>query len=213
MPIINNIGSLKNDLENNGWHMTAFQFNYNGVYDVLFENNEDFEKRKNPYASVTLTFIDTNSINRIYTIEANQVRMFFNAKDFREFFKIKYSDNLGDVFKQFFDKFVQIVPSKMPNTLSQRQNDEIDHCLASREGHNPNAIYCYDARRLGKRDGKQMHRSIFISNLTHRKKPDLFEYFKNESTVTFYYSDNSNDELTDIQIINKFIEREKNYRW
>lgn len=63
MPIINNIGSLKNDLENNGWHMTAFQFNYNGVYDVLFENNEDFEKRKNPYASVTLTFIDTYSDN------------------------------------------------------------------------------------------------------------------------------------------------------
>ena len=37
MPIINNIGFLKQDLRENGWHMTAFLFKYKNVeYDVLF---------------------------------------------------------------------------------------------------------------------------------------------------------------------------------
>lgn len=208
MTILNNIGKLRADLIKNGYHMTAFEFRYNGTYDVLFENNDNLDKRDNPYASVILTFIDTDNFDRRYTIEANQIRLFFNPKDFREFFKIKFSNNLGNVFRQFFDKFVAIVPSTVPERLNQRQNNAIDRCLAQRGGHNPDAIYCYDARRLSKRNEKQMYRSIFISNLTQRKKPELYEYFKNEPTVTFYYSPNREDELTDKQIIEKFIARE-----
>lgn len=210
--IINNIGKLRSDLIRHDWHMTAFPFTYNGVgYDVLFENNDNLYQRINPYASVTLHFIDNKNLNRIYDIEANQVRMFFNPKEFREFFGIKYVENLGNVFQQFFNRFLEFVPPVVPNNLSQQQNNEIDKCLAARGGHNPNAIYCYDARRLGKQNGRQMHRSLFISNLTQRRNPILYQYFQDEKTVTFYFSPNPNDARNDREIIHSFSIRESNH--
>ena len=212
MPIINNIGFLRNDLISHGWHMTAFGFHYNGEeYDVLFENNEDIKDRKNKYATVVLHFIDTGDPNRVYSVESNQAKMFFEPKAFREYFRIQYANNLGDIFQQFFSRFLTFVPQSVPVHLNERQNLEIDHCLAGRGGHDPNAIYCYDARRLGKNkmSGKQEHRSIFISNLTQRRKPALYAKFENETTVTFYYSPNPLDELEDIAIIDKFVQREK----
>lgn len=208
MNIINNIGYLKQDLRNNGWHMTAFIFKYKGTeYDVLFEDIDNLSK-KNMYASVKLTFIDIEHSDRTYSVEANQNKMFFQPKEFRNFFGIEYSKNLGDIFKQFFDGFINIVPAKVPLILNSRQSNEIDKCLAQHGSRDPNAIYCYDARRLGERDGTQLHRSIFITNLTKRRKPDLYEYFKNESTVTFFYSPNAADELSTTDIIKRFTERE-----
>lgn len=190
--------------------MTVLLFEYNHIsYDVLFEINTNIKNRKNPYASILLTFIDINEPERIYEVEANQKQMYFDPKEFRAFFRIKYSRNLGNIFNQFFSLFLMYVPPTAPENINERQNSEIDHCLAQRGGHDPNAIYCYDARRLGKRDGRQMFRSIFISNLTERRKPELFNMFKNEPTVTFYYSSNPNDELDWIEILNNFRRREK----
>lgn len=208
MSMINNIGYLKQDLRNNDWHMTAFLFQYkNTEYDVLFEDIDNLSK-KNPYASVKLTFIDIDHPDRTYAVETNQVKIFFDVKEFRNFFRIEYSTNLGNIFDQFFQSFLKFVPATAPLKLNDRQNNEIDRCLAENGNHNPNAIYCYDARRLGKRDGSQLHRSIFISNLTKRRKPDLYKYFKNEPTVTFFYSPNAEDELPTTEIINKFTKRE-----
>lgn len=207
MPVINNIGALKLNMRENGWHMTAFSFNYKQIqYDVLFEDLDNIAK-KNKYASVKLTFIDIDNPERTYSIEANQMQMYFDPKTFREFFGIEYSNNLGNIFRQFYDYFVTFVPPVAP-TLNVRQNNEIDRALAQNDNRDPNAIYCYDARRLGIKNGKQMNRSIFISNLTKRRKPKLYGYFEDEPTVTFYYSPNPADELFDTEIIRKFTLRE-----
>ena len=214
MKITNNIGYLLKDLRDNGYHMTAFSFKYKEIeYDVLFEDNGNIDERKNRYAIVVLTFIDTNNPSRKYTLWCNQNRLIFNnTREFRDFFGIEYTTNLGDIFKQFYNYFVSFVPNKIPIT-NKRQNMEIDRHLASRDGkRDPNAIYCYDVRRLGKRNNKQSHRSIFISNLTKRRKPKLFEMLKNDSTITFYYSPNENDELTDEELINKFRKNEEKRR-
>lgn len=208
MPIINNIGALKQNLRENGWHMTAFEFQYKRIeYDVLFEDLDNLKKKERK-ASVRLTFIDTFQPNRIYSVEANQYQMFFTPKEFREYFGIKYSPNLGDVFKQFYDRFIDFVPAAANEHLNDRQNNEIDRALAQNGTRDPNAIYCYDARRLGKRDGNQMHRSIFISNLTKRKKPNLYAHFERETTITFFFSPDPTKELSTIEIINNFAKRE-----
>lgn len=208
MPIINNIGYLKQDLRDKGWHMTAFLFNYKGTeYDVLFEDIDNLSK-KNKYASVKLTFIDIANPCRTYAVEVNQYKIIFQPREFRDFFGIEYSANLGNIFNQFFERFLTFVPATVPLNLNERQNNEIDRCLAQNGNRDPNAIYCHGTRRLGKREGRQMHRSVFISNLTKRRKLDLYEYFENESTVTFLYSSNPEDELSTPEIINKFTIRE-----
>lgn len=206
---INNLGKLKADLISRGWHMTAFLFQYNGVdYDVLFENIDNLLHKKEQYASVLLTFIDINNANRSYQFEANQLKMFIDVKEFREFFGIEYSLNLGDVIAQFYDYFLEHIPTTATLNLPERQKDEMARRLAQNEKRDPNAIYCYDARRLGLRDGKQMNRSVFISNLTEIRKPELFRYFANEPSVTFYFSPDPEKELSDIEIIDNFRARE-----
>lgn len=211
--IINNIGRLKDDLKKNNWHMTAFVFFYKGrAYDVLFENNENIETRKEKLASVLLTFIDTENPKRQLITEANQIKMYADARSIREFFNIAYSNNLGDILKQLFSYFVSFVPATIPPILEPRLEVEINQRLASRGAHNPNAIYCYDARRLGKKNGEQMHRSIYIDNLTRRRRPELYNYFAAEKTVTFFYSEDPADELQDIDIIDRFAMREASRR-
>lgn len=212
MKIINNIGELRANLRQRGWHMTAFSFNYKSVeYDVLFEDIDNITKT-NQYASVKLHFIDIANSDRTYTMEANQRGLIIdNKKEFREFFGIAYSQNLGDVFKQFFWHFLRFVPKTAPENLNIRQNNEIDRCLASCDGHDPNAIYCYDVRRLGSHDGKQMHRSIFIANLTERRYPRLYKYFANEKEVTFYYTSDPKKEKSFNELIHQFTMHEANY--
>lgn len=57
--------------------MTAFMFNYKQIqYDVLFEDIDNILK-KEKFASVKLTFIDINNPERVYSVEANQYKMFF----------------------------------------------------------------------------------------------------------------------------------------
>ena len=211
---INNMDSLLYDLRKHGYHMTAFRFNYNGYnYIVLFEDNGNIEERRNRYASVVMTFIDDNNPDRRLVVEANRSKLLFtNVREFREFFGIRYSDNLGDIFKQFFERLLLFVPPEVLPELDDQMEIEIIRTLGGRGARNPNAIYCYDARRLGERDEKQMHRSIFISNLTEMRKPQLFEYFRDEPTVTFYYSPNAEDELDDIEIIHRFEVRESKRR-
>lgn len=97
--------------------------------------------------SVKLTFIDINTPERTYSIEANQLQMYFDPKTFREYFGIEFSKNLGNIFRQFFDYFVTFVPPVAP-TLNIRQNKEIDRALAQNGNRDSNAIFCYDARRL-----------------------------------------------------------------
>ena len=211
----NNLALLLYDLRQHGYHMTAFKFKYNGsAYIVLFEDNGNIEDRRNRFALVVLTFIDLASPDRRIVVEANRAQLIFaSAEEFRKFFGIRYSNNLGDIFKQFYDRLLEFIPPTAPEHLDKELEIEVARTLASRGQHNPYAIYCYDARRLGKRNGSQMHRSIFISNLAELRKRNLYDYFRLETTVTFYFSTNPEDELDDIDIINRFIARENDRRY
>ena len=71
MKVLHNVKELLHSLRKNGWHITAFEFFYNGhEYVVVFEdlraNNEHIQ-----FYSVKLTFIDKNNKNRIFETYVN----------------------------------------------------------------------------------------------------------------------------------------------
>ena len=53
-------------------------------------------KKKSPYALVLLEFLEKNNLDYNLQVEANSNGLLIDAKELRNYFRIKYSPNLGD---------------------------------------------------------------------------------------------------------------------
>lgn len=196
-PNMLNILALRNNLRETGWCITAFSFVYNKTsYTVLFEDL-DKTKEKNKFYIARITFIDDNEDRRI-SVLANTYSFDISISQLRKFFKIKYIKNLGDLFQQFYVNFNKFIPKQFV-TPTPTQKDHIIKQLNSND--NDNSLYCYKVQRNGKRDGIQSHRTIFNDNKTRLLRPILYEFFKNDNTISFCYSPKKSDEKTDNEII------------
>ena len=71
------------------------------------------------------------------------------------------------------------------------------------EGNNPNAIYCFDVKRNGKRaNGTPKSRTIKNSNKAEMLRPELYQRYRYDPNLSFFFSDNPDEERTDEEIIN-----------
>ena len=197
-----NIALLRDDLKSRGWCITAFQFCYNQIdYIVLFEVL-DKKIEKNQYYIALLTFLDLEN-NRDLKLRANSQSFDVDPREFREFFHIDYAPNLGDLFSQFYLRFNNYVPQTY-QTPTPEEREEIINQLNNRD--HDNANYCFSVVRNGKSGtGKQKHRSIFNDNKTRLLRPDLYNYFKDDKTISFHYSNNPADEKSTNEIIKSFV--------
>ena len=177
--MLKNIKQLKEDMALKQWTICSFLFKYKNIdYIVLVKRFVGLEKRISDYALVKLHFMDAKDLSRDYEIEANSASLLINdVKEFRLYFKIEYSQNLGDIIRQFTEKLSNISDSE-----------------------NPDKIYCKGIRRNP--DGQ--HRSDFNSDKTRLLRPLLFEKFINDLSISFCYSINFNDEKTDAEILYNF---------
>ena len=195
-----NIKVLLQFLRNNHWHMTSFFFNYKRCqYIVLFEDIKNLDIASEGY-DVLLTFIDTNDENRIFSVKANEHNFKFKVKEFREFFGIEYSPNLGDVFKQFYEWFNQFIPTTIDHIPSQQEKRLIVSRLNKHD--NDNNMCCYKVKRNPIVNGKQHRRTIFNSQKCRMLKADLYQRFENDDTISFCFR--KDNELTTAEILKNF---------
>ena len=208
MPHMENIKLLRNSLRDNGWCITAFPFHYNGHdYTVLFEVIDGNRlKPQNDMAIAVLIFHENGIPDHILEAEANSLRFFVDYRTIRDYF---YINGLGQFnTDDFYKYFGERIPQASKN-LQANEETLITSRLSEREGENPNSIYCYDVRRNGTRpDGTLNHRSIYNDNKTRLLRPTLYEEYKNDTHLSFFYSDNPDDKLNDEAIRMKFAERE-----
>ena len=180
-----NIKRLRDDLKSNGWHMTSFLFQFKGFeYIVLFEDLDNLGLSKG-YYTVLLTFIDRNDESRRLKTKANQSSFAVSAKEFRKFFRIAFSENLGDILKQFYEYFSAFVPSKVNVHPTNQETDLALQCLGERDRDNNRCCFCL--RRNPVVAGKQQHRTVFNGEKCRRLKPDLYEFFKDDRTISFCF--------------------------
>lgn len=204
-----NIKLLRDDLRRKNWHMTGFSFKYNGcIYSVLFENLDNIT-RKNELAIVALSFIDNANPAREARFEANSAKLFVSPQELRSYFRIKYSENCGDIFKQFYGSFGNAIPDSIPTQIPIEIKKQLIEKLCGYDGDNPNAVFCFDVHRNGvdSRTGKQRFRRIFNDNRAKLLRNDLYEYFANDPTISFCFSADARKEETTYAIIRKYVER------
>ena len=202
MALMNNIGILLEDLRRNKWHITAFQFDYKDKnYIVLFEDITNLQLIANRYLAL-LTFIDKADETRILQVKANTYCFEIDAKKFREYFGIEYVQKLGDVFKQFYERFGKAIKKSHLTEFNEQTKQLLVKRLSYNDKDNANAICCYKVIRNGIYDGKQRHRTPFNRDKTKLLRPELYNLFKADDTLSFCYRETA--PLSDKEICLQF---------
>lgn len=200
--MLKNLKQLKEDMALKQWTICSFLFGYKNIdYIVLVKRFVGSEQRISEYASVKLHFMDAQDLARDYEIEANSVKLLINdIREFRLYFRIEYSQNLGDIIRHFTANLSQYIPLRMRENLTNIERQAVIRSLSISDSEDPDKIYCKNIRRNP--DGQ--HRSDFNSDKTRLLRPFLFKNFINDLSISFCYSANPNDEKTDQEILYNF---------
>lgn len=195
-----NLPFLLNDMEKKEWIIDSFLFKYKKEqYIVILTLYGDKERKPGKYAKAKVEFVKNNNTNNSIKgyIDFYEVR-FNNVKDFCDFFGVESGNAMRDLFKDFSQVFSDFIPKEKIILKSDTERKLIG---SRAEGNNPNAVYCYDIRRNGRKtDGSPNERSIENSNKAQSLLPELYEQFFREKNLSFYFSDKkelgkSDDEL------------------
>lgn len=201
--MLSNLKLLNDDMKNKGWIITSFTFRYKTVnYIVLVKRFLSEEKRENKYSLVKLEFMKENDLVDSLLVEANSKQIFVDAKIFRKYFGIAYVPNLGDIFKQFYGIFGKSIPSTIKIVNTDFEKTAMVKSLSISDSEDPTKIYCTNVRR----NPEGQKRSVFNSDKTKILRSRLYEYFKDEESISFCYSNDvfkNNDDATILKNFSK----------
>lgn len=200
--IFGNLKLLKKDMEDKGWWIDSFLFNYNQqnyiVLIKLYTENEE----KPDYALLKVEFLKQENHDDSLLVPANSVKLFVDAKTLREYFNIQYSENIGDILQQFNKHFASFIPTKVIDNKTKDQKRAMTRSLSTSDAEDPDKIYCYKVRRNpNKPDGSLCRRSKFNDNKTKILRPTLYQRLKDETNLSFCFSKNQSERNSDETII------------
>ena len=205
MPVrFQNLPELLNDMNRLGWIIDSFPFEYNGKQTIVILTLYTLRERKpSEYAQVKLEFISQDDANHSIKAYADFYEVHFNSvREFFDFFDINRLDGnrFREIFINFSECFARVIPMQKVINKPLLERELIGRRA---EGNNPNAIYCFDVRRNGRRsDGTPNSRSIENSNKAEMLRPELYHRYRHDPNLSFFFSDNPNEERTDEEIIN-----------
>ncbi len=197
---------LLSSMEEKEWVIDSFIFKYKKEdYVVILKLYNDTERKPSEYAKVKLEFIKANNIKESIQAYADFYEVHFNSSDeFANFFNI----NRGNANRNLFVDFSEIFSKFIPDKKYEEKQGLIQRLQGSRcEGNNPNAIYCYDVRRNGETDGRKNTRSKANSNKAYTLRRSLYEKYKEDKNLSFFFSDKLEDVRTDEEIIKQVAAR------
>ncbi|BBM52652.1 hypothetical protein JMUB3935_1631 [Leptotrichia trevisanii] len=199
---------LLNDMEKKKWIIDSFPFEYNGVNTiVILRRYTESKKKPNKYAKAEIEFIDENNIEHMICGYIDLYEVYFdNAIKFYNFFRIEGDNNSPrELFLNFSEYFSEFIPKEK---IIIKENNTEKEILAKRIDKNDNGIYCFDVRRNGpKKDGSLKKRKPKNSNKAELLRPFLYQKYKGDINLSFYFSPNPEDELSDEEILRKIASR------
>ena len=203
MAIFENFRLLKEDMQNEGWIIEAFAFNFKTInYVVLVKLYLENEK-KPKYGLLKTEFLKESFFEKSLEIPVNVNGFIIKPKVFREFFEIEYSKNLGDILKQFNEYFSNFIPTHINNSKPDNLIYPILISLSKSDSEDPSKKYCFSV----KRNTKNELRTLYNDNKTRILRPKLYNRFEKENTISFCFSKEITKEKTDEEIIFNFSKR------
>ena len=200
--VLGNLNLLKTDMEQKGWFIDSFEFKYKSKdYIVLVKLYVENEKRPE-FALLKLEFLKQNNFNHSLEVPANANGLMVDPKIFRKYFNIEYSENLGDIFKQFYQYFSDFIPSEMNELKTKKEEIALVNSLNRSDEDHPNKVYCFAVKRNSlKANGDRGRRSPYNDNKARILRKELYNKLYTDDYLSFYFSKNPEDERTDEAII------------
>ncbi|MBD8006153.1 hypothetical protein H9631_13810 [Bacillus sp. Sa1BUA2] len=202
-----NLPLLLKDMEKKKWIIDSFIFKYKKErYIVILTLYKEKERKPSKYAKAKVEFVKNNNTNHSIKgyVDFYEVR-FNNVIEFCDFFDVESGNAMRDLFKDFSRIFSDFIPKEKIITKSDTERKLIG---SRAEGNNPNAVYCYEIRRNGRKsDGSPKRRRIENSNKAQSLRPELYEQFCSETNLSFYFSDKKELEKSDNEIREAFASR------
>lgn len=206
---LSNIPVLLKSLRDNDWYITAFPFSFNShEYVVIFEDLRELNKQI-PYFSVCLTFVDLHDATHTLETYANSFTFEKAASEIFDFFAVSIDNNASNnsLMWTICDKLNKSVPEDI-NIYQKEYEDLLLEKIEQRT--NNEGMCCYDVRHNGKsQNGIQKERSLINTSKTKLLRPTLFNLFKNDKTISFFYR--KANELSDEEILKNVSARQSFY--
>lgn len=195
-----NIKELRDNMKLNGWIIHAFLFTYKKVnYDVLITRYVDDEP-KPPYAIAKIKFYKEDT-GDVLACVAFATSLGITTPELCAFFGIENTHrHPRGIFIQFYEYLNPLVPTEVIPPMKSRLQNRIVRELASHGQEDEDKIYLKAVKRNHRDGDKQYKRTVYNDNKTRLLRPDVYEIFKNEKTISFVYSINP-DEAKSIQEI------------
>lgn len=195
-------------MRNKNYVIDSFPFSFNEVSTiVILKTYQESERKPNEYARAKLEFIKRNNVVESINGYCDFYEVHFeSAGQFYNFFNIAQGNGNRELFVAFAECFANAIPIQKVI----EKTDCIERTLLGgrSEGNNPNTIYLFDLRRNGyKEEGERKCRSIENSNKAETLRPYIYNLYKDDIHISFYFKDTMNDELSDNEIISKFANR------
>lgn len=214
-----NLRSLKKSLTDNGYFIELFTFNYKlKNFLVFFRLLNERERELSEYKYISGHFLikkldskdnvvaELSKYVNVNGFKTKGTTMSKNEiKEIREFFELPFGTFKELKFSELYQKLNNSIPLEINLINREKYKKELSRALYDNTKEE-DRLYCYDMRRLA----VNKHRTIENSEKTKLLRPSLFEKYKEETTISFFYSPNKEDEETDLAIELKYSRRNNN---
>lgn len=208
--------NLRNEMYEVQYNMYPFEFCFNRVDTFvaayIITNDERQENVSLKYVLFRLIFMKQDDLDDVLEcyINANGI-VEYQRQALMTFFNINYNSCAKE---DFMDLFCTMLSNVCPlhATIIQREDllhVEI-HSLCRQLNLDPAHCYRRGIIRLGKdANGKQKHRDPNTYQLALIKFPHAAKQYESETTITYSFTGEENEEVEEAVAIHRFIENEK----
>ena len=202
MGYLDRLYELGNNLKRAGRHITVFDYSYNGIKcEVVFHRLPQAYQK---IWTIKLSFYNPSDHSNDFSCYANRVRMSFDASEFASFFHIAYGGggHLRNLIEGFYEDFGRRINTVIPDQYDGDDRVTMERYIYQNESvDDRDKIYIYDVRQT------RGVRSELNSDKAATRYPEVYAEFREDTTLSFFFSPNREDECTLDQIIEKIKRR------
>lgn len=195
---LSNFNVLKSNLKRLNRLVSVLKFEYNGITCYMVFHVLD--KPIDLIWTIRLTFHNPQDKTYDFECYANQQRMSFEFYQFANFFHIAKGDGTHKVqlVQNFYSYLNDTMDTNVPEYYSDTARNYMRPCVLK---DSDKRRYLYDVKRNnGRRSGENNDKAMILY-------PEIYHEFRNQSGLSFFFSEHEEDECTLIQILEKIRRR------